>query len=241
MLGLKDSTKQKTLKSNNGLEELLKAGTHFGYSRSFRHPAMKDFIFGAKNNIELINVEKTKEKLETAKDFLASMGKENKKILLVCTKNESKELIRKFAEEINMPYVNERWIGGILTNFKSIKERISQMVELKRQKETGEINKYKKKERVKIEKRISKLQGYFGGLEKIESLPSALIIIDSKKERNAVMEANKKKIPVIAIMNTDCDPAEVDYPIPANDNSKSSTEYLLKELILGYKTGLCQK
>ena len=235
MLGIKNTTEKNT---NSHFEEMLKAGVHFGYSRSRRHPKIKDYIFGVKNNVEIFNLEKTKQKINEAKDFLKNLAKNNKKILLVGTKVESRNLIEKMAKEINMPFVNERWVGGTLTNFKTIKGRIGYMNELLKNKESGELNKYTKKEQVQIEKKIAKLKSYFGGLDKIEELPSAIIVVDTKKEKIAVAEAKRMFIPVAGILNSDCDPDMVNYPIPANDNSVSSVGYILQELKEAYKEGL---
>lgn len=238
MLGAKNTALKS---SHSNFEEMLKSGVHFGYSRSRRHPKMKQFLFGIKNNVEIFNLEKTKQKLDEAKEFLKNLGKENKKIIFVGTKIESRKLIENFAKEISALYVNERWIGGTLTNFKTVKNRINYLNDLIKKKESGELEKYTKKEQLQIEKEISKLQFYFQGLQTIEDLPSALVVIDSKKEKNAIMETRKVSIPVVAIMNSDCNPDEADYPIPSNDNSKLSIEYILKELIESYKEGMKTK
>jgi small subunit ribosomal protein S2 len=219
------------------IEEMFKAGIHFGYSRSSRHPKMKDFLFGLKNNVEIFDLEKTDKKLSEAADFLKNLGREGKKILLVGTKTEAKDLIKKFAEDLNMPYVNERWLGGILTNFKGIRDRINHLNDLEKKKQTGELGKYTKKEQLQIEREIIRLKTYFEGLISLESLPSALVVVDSKKEANAVKEANSVSIPTVAIMNTDCNPDEVKYFVPANDNSRSSIEFILNELAKAYKEG----
>lgn len=219
------------------IEEMFKAGIHFGYSRSSRHPKMKDFLFGLRNNVEIFDLEKTNEMLERAKEFMASLGKEKKKFILVGTKTEAKGIVEKFAKEINMPYVIERWLGGTLTNFKGIRDRINHMRDLENKKEAKELEKYTKKEQLEIEREIIRLRNYLGGLVDMENLPSALLVVDSKKEKNAVKEANDVKVPVVAVINTDCDPKIADYPIPANDNSRTSIEFLLKELAEAYKEG----
>lgn len=228
----------KTADADAKIEEMFKAGIHFGYSRSSRHPKMKDFLFGLKNNVEIFDLEKTNEMLEKAKKFMASLGKEKKKFILVGTKTEAKGIVEKFAKEINMPYVIERWLGGTLTNFKGIRDRINHMKDLENKKEAKELEKYTKKEQLEIEREIIRLRNYLGGLVDMENLPSALLVVDSKKEKNAVKEANDVKVPVVAVINTDCDPKIADYPIPANDNSRTSIEFLLKELAEAYKEGL---
>lgn len=228
----------KTTNADAKIEEMFKAGIHFGYSRSSRHPKMKDFLFGLRNNVEIFDLEKTNEMLERAKEFMASLGKEKKKFILVGTKTEAKGIVEKFAKEINMPYVIERWLGGTLTNFKGIRDRINHMRDLENKKEAKELEKYTKKEQLEIEREIIRLRNYLGGLVDMENLPSALLVVDSKKEKNAVKEANDVKVPVVAVINTDCDPKIADYPIPANDNSRTSIEFLLKELAEAYKEGL---
>lgn len=225
----------------SNFEEMLKAGVHFGCSRSRRHPKIKDYIFGVKNNVEIFNLEKTKQKINEAEDFIKGLAKDGKKILFVGAKMESKKLVEKFAKEIEMPFVNERWVGGTLTNFKTIKNRIKHMEDLIKNKESGEIGKYTKKEQVKIEKEIKKLKSYFGGLDKFEDLPSALIAVDTKKEKIAVAEAQKISIPIVGVLNSDCDLGGIDYPIPANDNSALSVGYILKELTESYKEGIKEK
>lgn len=227
----------KTANAEAKIEEMFKAGIHFGYSRSSRHPKMKGFLFGLRNNVEIFDLEKTNEMLERAKEFMASLGKEKKKFILVGTKTEAKGIVEKFAKEINMPYVIERWLGGTLTNFKGIRDRINHMRDLENKKEAKELEKYTKKEQLEIEREIIRLRNYLGGLVDMENLPSALLVVDSKKEKNAVKEANDVKVPVVAVINTDCDPKIADYPIPANDNSRTSIEFLLSELIGAYKEG----
>lgn len=235
MLELKSKT-SKNIDSQT--EKMLKAGVHFGYSRSRRHPKIMKYIFGQKNNVEIFSLEKTKQKLEEAKEFLKNLGKENKKIVLLGTKMEIRQMVKKLSEEIGASYVNRRWIGGTFTNFKTVKGRINHMIDLVDKKKTGELDKYTKKEQLTKEKEIEKLKAYFSGLEKMENLPSGLVVVDSSKEKNAVAEARIMSIPVVAIVNTDCNPEDADYPIPANDNSISSVEYILKELVDAYKDGL---
>lgn len=228
----------KTADTDAKIEEMFKAGIHFGYSRSSRHPQMKDFLFGLKNNVEIFDLEKTNDMLEKAKEFMALLGKEKKQFALVGTKTEAKGIVEKFAKEMNMPYVIERWLGGTLTNFKAIRGRIDLMKDLERKKEAKELAKYTKKEQLEIEREIIRLKNYLGGLVDMENLPAAVLVVDSKKEKNAVKEANDTKVPVVGILNTDCDPKTSDYPIPANDNSRTSIEFLLSELIGAYKEGL---
>ncbi len=241
-LNLSDNSLQQNeaVERSGLIEEMFKAGVHFGYSRSSRNPKMKDFIFWLRNNVELFNLEKTKEKLNEAKDFLRTLGSDKKTVLFVGTKVVAAGIVEKYAKEIDMPYVTERWLGGTLTNFNELKKRRDYMEELTQKKESGELAKYTKKEQLKIKRKIARLNIYFSGLLNLRKLPSALIVLDTKEERNAVTEAKKMGIPVIGIMNSDCNPEDADYAIPANDNSKSSIEFLLKELTEAYKKGLSE-
>ncbi len=223
---------------NASIEELFKAGAHFGYSRSSSHPRMRDFLFGLRNNVEIFDLEKTMARLQEAKDFLKKLGKEKKQVLFVGTKAGIKDLTEKCAEEADMPFVTERWLGGTFTNFKKIKERCDYMQDLIQKKDSGELAKYTKKERFQIEKKVKRLKQYFSGLEKMKNLPSAIIVVDIGEEKIAVKEANDMLIPVIGIMNSDCDPDAADYPIPANDNSIASVGLILKELTEAYLSGV---
>ncbi len=201
------------------LEKMLKAGAHFGYSRSKRHPKMKPFIFSARNGTEIFDLEKTEKLLEAAREFVKDMAKEKKIVLFVGTKKESRDIIEQAAKELKMPYVTERWLGGIMTNFKELKGRIDHLNDLLQKRASGEMEKYTKKERVMTDKKIAKLEIYLGGLKDYKALPSALIVIDPNNEKTAVKEARQMKIPLISVMSSDCNPEEVDFPIPANDDA----------------------
>lgn len=217
---------------------MLKKGVHFGYSSTTLNPKMKPFIFAYRSNTEIFDLEKTLNQLSLAKEFLGALGREKKTILFVGTKKEIKESTGNFAQELNMPYVTERWLGGILTNFKEIKNRIDYLNDLYKKREGGDFEKYTKKERLQIERKIVKLNKYLVGLRQCQGLPAALIVIDSNYEKTAVNEAKKTKIPLVIIMNSDCNPEDADYPIPANDSSASSINFLLRELVDAYKEGL---
>lgn len=230
-----------TLEENNidqVLKDMFLNGMHFGYSATSRHPKMKPYIFGLRNGVEIFDLEKTKSCLDKAKDFVRNLGKDRKTVLFVGTKKEAKEATEKYAKELNMPFVNERWIGGTLTNFKNIKARIDYLNDMKKKRDTGELDKYTKKEKLNIERQIQKMEKYFGGLaEFFKSMPSAIIAVDSKHERISVEEAIVMKLPVIALLNSDCDPKGINYPIPANDNSSLSINFFLAELTKAYKEG----
>ncbi len=238
-----DTKIQEENQEENGkqFEEMYKAGVHFGYSRSSRYPAMQPYLFGVRNNVEIFNLEKVNSCLEKAEEFLRELGSKSKPILLAATKAESRNLIQKAASELGMPYVNERWLGGTLTNFKTVRGQMNSYEELKKQKEAGEFSKRIKKEAVKLEKKLEKLERKFSGMSSLREIPSAVIIIDPKEESAAVLEARKMKVPVIAVANSDCDPNKIEYIIPGNDAASSSIEYFLGRLGAAYKEGLKNK
>jgi len=231
-----------SLKTDNGVvDALFSAGAHFGFTKSRRHPSAKPFIFGAKNNIEIFDLEKTKDSLLTAMQFVESLGTKNGVILFVSGKNEAKEAIIKAAESINMPYVAGRFIGGTLTNFPEIKKRVEKLESLVSQKEKGELAKYTKKERLLIDRDIERLQKFFSGLSVMKNLPHAVFVVDSKKEYIVVKEAKTINIPVISLSGTDNNLNEVDFPIPGNDASKGSIEFFLGKITEAYKAGQLKK
>lgn len=220
------------------IKEMYLSGMHLGYSQTSRDPKMKPYIFGLRNGVEIFDLEKTKNNLDSAKEFAKKLGKDKKIVLFVGTKKEAKDLTENTAKELGMPFVKERWIGGTLTNFKQIKGRIDRLNDLKKKKDAGELDKYTKKEKLQIERQIKKMEIYFGGLaENLKFLPSAVLVIDSKHEKISANEANQMKIPVIALLNSDCNPSGINYPVPGNDNSKSSISYFLGEFAKAYKEG----
>ncbi|MFM2357850.1 MAG: ribosomal protein small subunit ribosomal protein [Candidatus Parcubacteria bacterium] len=220
------------------IAELFKAGAHFGFVKSRRHPSAKPFIFGAKNKIEIFDLEKTKGALDTAKAFIKSIAEKKGVVIIVGGKNEAREAVTKIGQDMNMPYVSGRWIGGTLTNFPQIKKRIDKLETLLSQKEKGELSKYTKKERLMIDREIARLTVYFSGLRGLKDVPKALVIIDSKREHIALAEAIFLKIPVVSLSSSDCNLRDVTYPVPANDASKKTIEFFLKEIADAYKSGL---
>jgi small subunit ribosomal protein S2 len=217
------------------LDEMFKAGVHFGYTRSSRHPSMKPVIYGMKNRVEIINLEQTKEYLEKAKSFIRTLATGGKTILFVGTKNESKRAVRTAAEFAGMPYVTERWAGGIFTNFEEMKKRIARLKELREKKEKGELDVYTKKERLLLSREEDRLVKLFGGIVDMTHLPAAIFVVDTKKEKNAVAEAKKMGIPIIALMNSDCDIRDAEYPIPGNDAAVASIRFVVGELVSALK------
>ncbi len=228
-------------KDNGLLQGLFGAGAHYGFIKSRRHPSTKPFIYGVKNKIEIYDLEKTKGLLEKALAFVEDIASKNGKILFISSKNEAKSAILSYAESINMPYVSGRFIGGTITNFPQIRKRVEKMETLISQREKGELSKYTKKERLLIDREIAKLKEFFSGLVVMKSLPQAIFVVDSKKESIVVKEAKKLDIPLVAICGTDNDLNEVDYPIPANDASRTSIEYILNKVVESFKAGQLKK
>ncbi len=227
-----------TKQENELTEKLFKAGMHFGYSKSRRHPSVSPFIFGTKNRVEIFNLGATSEFLSNAKEFIKNLGKNRKTVLFVGGKQEGIDAVKKAGEKINMPNVPGRYIGGTLTNFPQIRKRVEKLEKLLGEKETGELNRYTKKERLLIDREIDRLEHDFGGIRKLKELPAALIVIDPKKEINAVKEARILNIPVVALLNSDCNLREVEYPVPGNDSLKSSIAVFLDEIVSAYEDGL---
>lgn len=219
------------------ITEMFSAGAHFGYSRSRRHPSTKQFIFGTKSGVEILDLEKTSLELERAKEFVKSIAKSGKQILFVGTKNEGKKALEDGALSIDMPYVAERWVGGVLTNFTEIKKRVALLEDLRAKRENGELSVYTKKERLLIDKDIERLERNFSGLVSMKELPVALFILDPRKESIAVKEAQFLNIPIVALANSDCNLKEVTYPIPGNDSSVSSITFFISQITEAYKAG----
>lgn len=222
------------------IEELFKAGAHFGFVKARRHPSAKPFIFGSKNKIEIFDLEKTSDELAKVLGFVEEKGKEKAQLLFVGGKSEARETIIRAGEELSMPFVAGRWIGGTLTNFSEIKKRIAKLEELTTQKEKGELGKYTKKERLLIDREIDKLTLYFSGLSSLKGMPKLVVVVDPKKEHIAVAEAKRMNIPVVALAGSDCNLYEVDYAIPANDSSRASISYIIGEIVSAYKRGLAE-
>ncbi|MEK7552206.1 MAG: 30S ribosomal protein S2 [Patescibacteria group bacterium] len=223
--------------TENEIKELFKVGAHFAFSKSRRHPSAKPFIFGAKNEIEIFDLEKTSVCLAEAKEFAKKVASEGGSILFVGSKSESQEIIKREASSIDMPYVAGRWIGGTLTNFPEIRKRVEKMENLTAQREKGELAKYTKKERLLIDREIEKLEKMFSGLVFLKSLPQAIFVVDSKKEAITVSEAKQKGVKVLSLSGSDCDLNLVDFPIPGNDTSVSSIEFFVKQIIESFKEG----
>jgi small subunit ribosomal protein S2 len=227
----------KTVPNETLITNMFAAGAHFGYSRSRRHPSVKPFIFGTKNGVEIMDLEKTSVELENAKEFIKTLAKGGKQILFVGTKNEAKKAIEDAANSVDMPLVSERWVGGNLTNFSEIKKRIIRLEDLRAKRDRGELAIYTKKERLLIDKDIERLERNFSGIVSMREIPAALFIIDPRKESIAVKEAQFLNIPIVALASSDCNLKEVTYAIPGNDSSVSSIIFFLTQITEAFKAG----
>ncbi len=218
------------------IDSMFKAGAHFAYSKSRRHPSTKAFIFGVKNKVEIFDLEKTQLLLSKALEVVSSLSQFNKQILFVGGKSEAKEAIKAAGISLGMPYVAGRWIGGTFTNFDEIKKRVAKLEQLTGERERGELIKYTKKERLLIDREIENLEIMFSGIVPMREMPKAMFVIDPKREKIAVQEAIDKGIPVIALLGSDCDLKEVTFPIVGNDSSLSSIQFFVGEVVKAYKT-----
>lgn len=219
------------------IKNLFEAGSHFGYSRARRHPTAAPFIFGTKDRTDIFDLEETERRVKAASDFLASLALSGKQVLFVGGKHEAVATVQSLGEKIGVPFVAGRWIGGTLTNFKNIRKRIDRLQKLVSERESGELEKYTKKERLLIDREIEELQARFGGLANMVELPGAIFVIDSRHEDTAVKEANQLGIPVIGLASTDCDFSLVQYPIPANDTSVRSIRLIAEAVADAYQGG----
>jgi small subunit ribosomal protein S2 len=220
------------------IERLFKAGAHFGFTKSRRHPTTLPYIFGSKQGTDIIDLEKTSVLLETAKSVMEEAGKSGKVVLYVGTKEEIVPIVKEYARTAEMPYVVNRWIGGMLTNFSEIKKRIARLHELVSQGESGELErKYTKKERVVIGRELEKLNFNFGGVSAMTRTPNLLVVVDPRHDAIAVREAIDMHVPVIALSSSDTDLRSITYPVVANDALQSSVSLILDELTKAYQKG----
>jgi len=201
------------------MKQLLEAGVHFGHQTRRWNPKMAEYIFTERNGIYIIDLQKTVKKIVEAYDFVRDIAAEGGEVLFVGTKKQATDAIREEAERVGMYYVNARWLGGMLTNFKTIRKRIDRLFQLEKMEEDGTFDLLPKKEVIKLKGEREKLEKFLGGIKHMKKLPAALFVVDLRKEKNAILEAKKLGIPVVAIVDTNCDPDEVDYVIPGNDDA----------------------
>ena len=232
-------TTQKMPRTN--FQELLEAGAHFGHLARKWNPKMAPYIFIERNGIHIIDLHKSVVKIDEAAEVMKELARSGRKILFVATKKQAKDVIAEKAASVNMPYVTERWPGGMLTNFPTIRKAIKKMNTIDKMKEDGTYDKLAKRERLQVDRQRAKLEKNLGSIKDMSRLPSALFVVDIQKEANAVKEANRLNIPVIAMVDTCCDPNPIDYVIPANDDATKSIEYITNALCEAIQEGLNER
>ena len=208
------------------MKQLLEAGVHFGHQTRRWNPKMKKYIFTERNGIYIIDLQKTVKKVEEAYNFIKQVSEEGGKVLFVGTKKQAQESVKSEAERAGHFYVNQRWLGGILTNYKTISKRVKRISEIEKMEEDGTFDVLPKKEVVELKKEYDRLIKFLGGIRDMKSMPQALFVVDPRKERNAIAEARKLNIPIVGIVDTNCDPDEIDYVIPANDDAIRAVKLL---------------
>jgi len=222
------------------VKQLLGAGAHFGHQTSRWHPRMKKYIFTKRNGIHIIDLEQTADMLDKAYDFIRQVAAERGNILFVGTKKQAQEIVEEEAKRCGMYYVNQRWIGGVLTNFATIQLRIDYLVRLEDQQARGDFARLPKKEALKLGEEILRLNRLMGGFKEMTSLPAAIFIVDPTKDRIALAEAKRVGVPVVAMVDTNCNPDDIDYPVPANDDAVKTIRLLCSKIadaVLEGKTG----
>ncbi len=201
------------------MKSLLEAGVHFGHQTRRWNPKMAPYIYTERNGIYIIDLQKTVKKIEEAYSFIRELAANGENVLFVGTKKQAQDAIKEESERVGQYFVNARWLGGMMTNFKTMRTRIDRLAQLRKMQEDGTFAMLPKKEVIKLEGEIAKLEKYLGGVKEMKKLPGALFIVDPRKERNAIAEARKLRIPIVAIVDTNCDPDEIDYVIPGNDDA----------------------
>ena len=223
------------------IKELVKAGVHFGHLTRKWNPNMSPYIYSEKNGIHIINLYKTLQKLEESCSALEKIASSGRKILFVATKKQAKDIVAKCAEEVKMPYITERWPGGMLTNFVTIRKAVKKMSAIDRSKQDGTFESLSKKEKLRVDRTRSKLEKNLGSISSMTRLPGAIFVVDIRREQIAVKEAIKLNIPVFAMVDTNTDPRLVDFAIPANDDASKSIEIILNKITGSIKDGLDQR
>jgi small subunit ribosomal protein S2 len=234
----KNKKESKDIMSRTNFQELLDAGAHFGHLARKWNPKMAPYIFDQKNGIHIIDLHKTVVKIDEAAEVLKEMARSGRKVLFVATKKQAKDVVAEKAAAVNMPSVTERWPGGMLTNFPTIRKAVKKMNTIDKMKEDGTFEKLAKRERLQVERQRAKLEKNLGSIRDMSRLPSALFVVDVQKEANAVKEANRLNIPVIAMVDTCCDPTPIDYVIPANDDATKSIALVMEVLCAAIQEGL---
>lgn len=226
-----------TMVTSPEIEAMLKAGIHLGHAKSKNSPAMQPYIYGVRNTISIIDLIKTEEKLGKAMEFVRAIASRGGSLLLVGTRPGARKMVLETALSTNMPYFVERWIGGALTNYKMVHKRVEYMEILEKERETGEFDKYTKKERMRKEEEITRLKRFFDGLRKLKRMPDAVFVVDITHDTTAVAEARKMKIPVIALCDTNSPINLIDFPIPSNDHALPAVTYMLQKIARAIEEG----
>jgi len=222
-------------------QELLDAGVHFGHLARKWNPKMAPYIFIERNGIHIIDLHKSVVKIDEAAEVMKDLARSGRKILFVATKKQAKEIVAEKAASVNMPSITERWAGGMLTNFPTIRKAVKKMNTIDKMKEDGTFEKLAKRERLQVDRQREKLERNLGSIKDMSRLPSALFVVDVQKEANAVKEANRLNIPVFAMVDTCCDPTPIDYVIPANDDAAKSIELVIDTLCKAIQEGLDER
>jgi small subunit ribosomal protein S2 len=220
------------------MRELLEAGVHFGHQTRRWNPKMKRFIFADRSGIYIIDLQQTLERLNEAQAFVKALAERNGTMLFVGTKKQAQDAVATQAARVGMPYVNQRWLGGLLTNWRTISERIERLHDLRRLKEDGQLALLPAKERIQMEAELEKLEANLGGVADMKKQPDAVFIIDLRKEQLAVREARRLGLPVVALVDTNCDPDDADYPIPGNDDAIRSCELITRAIVGAIEEGM---
>ncbi len=213
------------------MAEMAQAGLHLGRQKAKGHPKMKSYVYAVQNGFQIIDLAKTAECLEAALNFLADTVRKGGAVLFVGTAPSARTVVEETARPLGMPYVNRRWIGGTLTNFKVVSGRLNHYKDLLKKRESGELQKYTKKERLEFDREIEKLGEKFGGIVGLDKSPAAVFVVNAKMDDIAVREARRTKVPVVAIVNTDTDPTPVDWPIPANNSAVPAVKYIMDKIV----------
>ena len=244
-LGKGSEVTKDLMKQEISLIELLKSGVHFGHQQSRWHPKMKQFIFTERSGVHIIDLEKTRTKLNEALAYAQDLSSRGGIIVFIGTKKQAQSIVKRHAEACGSPYVINRWIGGLLTNFTIIKKMIDRLLDLTKKQASGDLDKYTKKEQSEFNKEIIRLQTLVGGISELRKIPDAVFVVDLKIEKTAIREAQRKGIPIIALADTNTDPSKVTYPIPANDDATKSidliTGLLAQSILAGKKQASADK
>jgi len=219
------------------LKELLEAGAHFGHQARRWNPKMKKYIYGERGGVHILDLVQTKQGLDEAVEYVKKMVGEGKVILFVGTKRQAAGIVKDRAVAVGMPYLTQRWVGGLLTNWQEISKRIRKLHEMKEKREKGEYKVYTKKEQLLLDREIAKLDKFLGGVAALEKLPDALFVVDTHREEVAVLEANRMGIPVVGIVDTNADPEKIDYIIPSNDDAVKAVELIVRSVAEAIESG----